>query len=173
MRFAEMVKQARQKAGISQGELARQMRTAKRPQGVWATYVGQIEKGEKVPSEEICVKLAEVLNLEINKVLLAVYEARADSEQARALFQKMTRALSDPVIDQLLGAKDTLDPNLLKALSDADLRAALGQEEWRQMVIHSYQNRQKRDILGLLARLEAMNDKQWNGLMGLLESMSL
>ena len=173
MKFAKMVREARRKAELSQGGLARQMRTAKRPEGVWPTYVGQIEKGEKVPSEEICVKLAEVLDLDLDEVLLAAYEARADSEEARNLFERMKRALTDPVINRLLSAREPFDPSLLEALADADLRAALAQPEWRQIFIRSYQVRKKRDIPGLLDRLEAMNDKQWNGLMGLLEGMGI
>jgi transcriptional regulator with XRE-family HTH domain len=61
MRFADMIKDARLDERISQRALAEQLKTAQKPDGVWATYVGQIEKGEKVPSDEVCVKLAEVL----------------------------------------------------------------------------------------------------------------
>ena len=85
MKFAELIREARKKVGLSQGGLAQQMRTAKRPEGVWPTYVGQIEKGEKVPSEEMCVRLAKVLELDTTEILLAAYEARADSEEARDL----------------------------------------------------------------------------------------
>jgi transcriptional regulator with XRE-family HTH domain len=173
MKFAEMVKEARQKAGLSQGGLAQQMRTAKRPEGVWPTYVGQIEKGEKVPSEEICVKLAEVLALDLDELLLAAYESRADSEEARVFLQKMKRALTDPVISRLLADEAPLDPTLLDILADPALRAVLAQEEWRQVLSRTARSRKKRDLPGLLARLEAMNDKQWNGLLGLLDGMGL
>lgn len=173
MTFAEMIKEARQKASLSQGRLAQQLRTARRPEGVWPTYIGQIEKGEKVPSEEVCVKLAEVLELDLTEMLLAAYEARADSDEARGLFLEMRRALTDPVIRRLLSAKEPLDPGILEALADADLCEALAHEKWRQALIRSYRARKKRDIPGLLVRIEAMNDKQWAGLMSILEGMGM
>ena len=65
MQFAEIVKEARLQARLSQRGLAEQLTTAQKPDGVWATYVGQIEKGDKVPSDEVCIKLAEVLQLDL------------------------------------------------------------------------------------------------------------
>ena len=44
LQFAGMVKEAK-KVGLSQAKLGKKI-------GVWNTYVGQIEKGEKVPSDE-------------------------------------------------------------------------------------------------------------------------
>ena len=55
MPFSDMIKDARLNARISQRALAEQLKTTQKPEGVWATYVGQIEKGEKVPSDEVCV----------------------------------------------------------------------------------------------------------------------
>ena len=75
MQFAEMIKGARLQTRLSQRGLAEQLITAQKPEGVWATYIGQIEKGEKVPSDEVCIKLAEVLELDSSEVLLAAYEA--------------------------------------------------------------------------------------------------
>jgi len=173
MKFADMIKEARKEARLSQGALAQRMRTAKKPEGVWPTYVGQIEKGEKVPSEEMCVRLAEVLELDPTEVLLAAYEARVDSDQARDLFHKMRRALTDPIIQRLLSTKDPLDPGLMQALADPEIREALSQEVWRRTFARSYRVRKKRDISGLLTLIEAMNDKQWTGLMNILEGMGL
>ena len=92
MQFAEMIKGARLQTRLSQRGLAEQLITAQKPEGVWATYIGQIEKGEKVPSDEVCIKLAEVLELDSSEVLLAAYEAKAGSEEGRALFAKMARS---------------------------------------------------------------------------------
>ena len=69
MPFSDMIKDARLNARISQRALAEQLKTTQKPEGVWAPYVGQIEKGEKVPSDEVCVKLAEVLKLDTTRVL--------------------------------------------------------------------------------------------------------
>lgn len=164
MNFAEMIKEARKKTNLSQGKLARQVRTSKRPEGVWPTYVGQIEKGEKVPSDEICIKLAEVLELDSTEVLLAALEARSDSVETRNLCQKMRSALTDPVINHLLSAEESLDPALLEALGDP---------RWRHFFTSAYLAREKRDIPALMERLDAMNSKQWDGLMSILEGMGL
>jgi transcriptional regulator with XRE-family HTH domain len=173
MEFAAIVKRARQAARLSQRELAEQLKTTQKPEGVWATYVGQIEKGEKVPSDEVCLKLAEVLELDTQEVLLAAYQARTDSEEARILFKKMDRVLTDPVVNRLLSTEKSLDPHILEALADGDVRAALSTAEWQQMLGWAYRMRKKRDILSLLALVEAMNDKQWEGLMSILEGMGL
>ncbi len=75
--------------------------------------MGQIEKGEKVPSDEKVVKLAEVLNLNTDQVLLVAYKSRADSNEAKDLFFKMEIALADPVLQRLLSAREGLDQGVL------------------------------------------------------------
>ena len=134
MQFAEIVKEARLQAHLSQQRLAEQLVTARRPKGVWATYIGQIEKGEKVPSDEVCIKLAEVLELDTNTVLIAAYEAKASSEEGRALYGKMMRSLSDPVVNKLLSSKEPLDPALLGLLSNPEIVALLGDQSWLEAV---------------------------------------
>ena len=124
MQFAEIVKEARLQARLSQRGLAEQLTTAQKPEGVWATYVGQIEKGDKVPSDEVCIKLAEVLELDPDVVLLAAYQAKASSQEGRDLFAKMARSLTDPVVNQLLASEEPLAPSVLEALADADTRCA-------------------------------------------------
>ena len=114
MQFAEIVKEARLQARLSQRGLAEQLTTAQKPEGVWATYVGQIEKGDKVPSDEVCIKLAEVLELDPDVVLLAAYQAKASSQEGRDLFAKMARcSLTDPVVNQLLASAEPLAPSVL------------------------------------------------------------
>ena len=49
MQFAEIVNEARLQAHLCQRGLAEQLTTAQKPEGVCATYVGQIEKGDKSP----------------------------------------------------------------------------------------------------------------------------
>ena len=175
MRFADMIKDARLDERISQRALAEQLKTAQKPDGVWATYVGQIEKREKVPSDEVCVKLAEVLKLDTTRILLAAYEARAvDSPPpARALFSLMERALTDPVVSQLLSTEAPFDPTVLQALSNSDLSAGLSDPTWVDAFARIYRAGKKRDVVGLIKLVEAMNDKQWKGLMAMLESMGL
>ncbi len=175
MPFADMIKDARLGARISQRALAEQLKTAQKPEGVWATYVGQIEKGEKVPSDEVCVKLAEVLKLDTTRVLLAAYEARAADSPApaRALFALMERALTDAVVSQLLETDAPFDPNVLDALGRPGIAAGLSDSNWVDAFERCYEVGKKRNVPGLIKLVEAMSDKQWNGLMAMLESMGL
>lgn len=174
--FSTLVREARLSQELSQRQLGEKLQTTQRPRGVYNTYVGQIEKGEKVPSIEVCVKLAEVLNIEVNELLLAAYEARTDSaesEEARALFRRMRRALSDPLIQALLVDEGAFDSATLKALDDPGIRGALADESWRRAISQCYSSRKNRDIAKLLAFAQSMNDKQWNGIMAMLEGMGL
>ena len=173
MQFAEMIKEARLQAHLSQQGLAEQLVTARRPKGVWATYIGQIEKGEKVPSDEVCLKLAEVLELDSNRVLIAAYEAKASSEEGRVLYGKMMRSLLDPVVNKLLSSEEPLDPALLGVLSNPEILALLGDQPWLEGVIRARNKQQERDVLGLLALVEAMDDKQWDMIMGIIGTWNL
>ena len=168
MQFAEMIKEARLQAQLSQQRLADQLVTARKPEGVWATYIGQIEKGEKVPSDEVCIKLAEVLELDSNTVLIAAYEAKASSEEGRALYGKMMRSLSDPVVNKLLSSEEPLDPALLGVLSNPAIAALLEDQPWLEAVVRARKKQKERDVLGLLALVEAMDDKQWDMIMGII-----
>ena len=162
--------------GQSQRQLGEKLKTTQRPRGVYNTYVGQIEKGEKVPSLDVCVKLAEVLELDVNELLLAAYEARtesAESDDARLLFSNMRRALTDPLIKALLAEDKGFDANVLKALTDPGIRGALSDERWQQAISQCYASQKNRDIARLLAFVQVMNDRQWNGIMAMLEGMGL
>ncbi len=173
MQFAEMIKEARLQAKLSQQRLADQLVTARKPEGVWATYIGQIEKGEKVPSDEVCIKLAEVLELDSNIVLIAAYEAKASSEEGRALYGKMMRSLSDPVVNKLLSSEEPLDPALLGVLSNPEIAVLLGDQPWLEAVVRARKNQKERDVLGLLEKVEAMNDTQWDTIMGIIATWDL
>ena len=173
MQFAEMIKEARLQAQLSQQRLAEQLVTARRPKGVWATYIGQIEKGEKVPSDEVCIKLAEVLELDSNTVLIAAYEAKASSEEGRALYGKMMRSLSDPVVNKLLSSEEPLDPALLGVLSNPEIVTLLGDQPWLEAVTRARKKQKERDVLGLLALVEAMDDQQWTMIRGIIDTWDL
>ena len=73
MNIAELVRTARMDHKLSQKALAKQISTTTKPNGVWATYVGQIEKGEKVPSDDVCVELARILGLDRDLVLSLIH----------------------------------------------------------------------------------------------------
>ena len=165
-KFADAIRQARIKRHLSQRQLGEEI-------GVWNTYVGQWEKGEKIPADEKIVKLAEVLELDTDELLLAAYEAKAASAEASALFKKMKRALTDQVFQRLLSADEPLDPALLEALADENIRGALQEKGWSEMLSRSYRIRSKRDIPVLLALVEAMSDKQWTAMMTMLGAMGI
>ena len=168
MGFADLIKNARKRLQLSQARLGGEI-------GVWNTYVGQIEKGEKVPSDEVVIKLARVLELDLSDLLLAAYKAKADSAEAQNLFARMETALSDPVLQQFVSSSNPLDPGVLAALGDEDIRAALTQENWRDSFSRCYRvnRRKKRDIQALLLLVESMNDKQYSAMMNLLDAMEL
>jgi transcriptional regulator with XRE-family HTH domain len=176
MHFADLIRDARIKKRLSQRQLGEQILTPGRPKGIWNTYIGQIEKGDKIPSDEICKKFAEVLELDLTQVLLAAYEARVEltgSDEAIGLFQKMRLVLNDPVVQRLLDAEDTIDPQILEALTSTDIRKILAEENWRELLVRCYRLRSKRNVLALLALVESMTDKQWKGLISMLDAMGL
>ncbi len=176
MRFADLIRDARIKKRLSQRQLGEQILTPGRPKGIWNTYIGQIEKGDKIPSDEICKKFAEVLELDLTQVLLAAYEARVEltgSDEAIGLFRKMRLVLNDPVVQRLLDSEDTIDPQILEALTSTDIRKILGEESWRELLVRCYRLKSKRNILALLTLVESMSDKQWKGLISMLDAMGL
>ena len=172
MQFAEMIKKGRKQADLSQRGLAKLLISSKKPDGVWATYVGQIEKGEKIPSDDVCTKLAEVLHLDSDMVLFAAYQAKAGSKEERNLFMKMAQLMGDPVVNQL-ASKEPLEPNLLEALADAEVRSLLNDKPWVSATIRARKARKNREILKLLPIVEAINDKQWRAIKQILETMKL
>ena len=168
MEFADIIKKARKRLRLSQAGLGGEI-------GVWNTYVGQIEKGEKVPSDEVVIKLANVLDLDLNELLLSAYKAKADSAEAQGLFTRIETALNDPVLQTIVSSSSPLDPEVLAALGDENIRAALAEETWRACFSRCYRvnSGQKRDIQALLLLVESMNDKQYSAMMNLLEAMEL
>lgn len=173
MQLAEMVLAARKAKGLSQGMVASQLTTKKKPRGVWPTYVGQIEKGEKVPSDEVCLKLAEVLSLEVKQVLLAAYSARAESAEAAALFLEATESLALAASTPRSGqqAEQPLSAELRRILGDPEFREALAQPRLQALLLQIARAGGGRDFARVLSRLQAMDDRQWISLLNILEAM--
>jgi len=157
--FGEIIRRARE-GRFSQKELGNQI-------GVWDTYIGQIEKGEKIPSDDICMGLAKVLELDGRSLLLTAYRERA-SGQARDLFDRMERILSDPVVDRILSRKELVDLELLDVLEDETLREALRSPVWQKVFLRSYQMKD-RNIPNLIESVEKMTDRQWEALLNMME----
>ena len=161
--FGKMIAAARRDAKLSQRALAEQLITKQKPTGVWGTYIGQIEKGDKIPSDEVCLLLSTALDLDPDVVLLAAYRSRANSDAGKALFAMMERSLTDPMVRELLGSERPLAP-ILEILAD---------QRWIKAITRARKLQKKRDILATLRDLEAMNDKQWEATRVVIQTMDL
>ena len=62
---------------------------------------------------------------------------------------------------------------MLDALGRPEIAAGLSDPHWRDTFERSYRVGKKRNLPELIKLVEAMNEKQWNGLMAMLESMGL
>ena len=160
--FSDKIGEARRRLGMSQRELGAQIRTPRRPNGVWNTYVGQIEKGDKVPSDEVVLKLAEVLRLNGAEVLLAAYRARTESGDVRALFAQVEAALH-----QVSGAEPA------KAVSSADETASFSADEaWVSKLTMILNKRRAPEIARLLSSVVGLNERQWRAAEQTLETLA-
>ncbi len=166
MQLATMVHAARRARGLSQGAVAQRLTTPSKPNGVWPTYVGQIEKGEKVPSDELCLRLADVLGLDGQQVLLAAYADRVGATPAGVLFdQARQRLAGSPPSGAAPASQATAWP------TDPEVRRALDQPGIRALLVALAQTPPDRDYAGVVRRLQALDDRHWAGLLNLLEAM--
>ncbi len=62
-KFGAKLRLLRQRRGLSQGELAAMI-------GVNQTYVGKMERGEKIPNVAMVLKIADVLGVTPNQMML-------------------------------------------------------------------------------------------------------
>lgn len=156
MRFGEMIKRAR-KGRFSQQTLGERI-------GVWGTYIGQIEKGERVPSDERCLQLAEALELDPQRLLIAAYRERAQTKEAERLFGLMEQLMTDPVISQILNDRSLLDPNIVKAIQKPGIRRALKNAQWRE-ALETGAAMSGRDIPALIHLIQKIAPQQWEALL--------
>jgi transcriptional regulator with XRE-family HTH domain len=77
-KLKDVIKKGRQKKKYSQAKLGKLT-------GVWGTYIGQIEKGVRKPSDEVCKKLAEELDLDLKTLLILTLKERAEISESKEL----------------------------------------------------------------------------------------
>jgi transcriptional regulator with XRE-family HTH domain len=101
--FGEVIRRAREAAGLNQKQLAKACRT------ISPMYISQIEKGTRHPSVKVCRLLANALELDEQKLLLLAHQSRAPNE----IKDLLTRERSEPYGDKI----DNRFKNLLKAVN--------------------------------------------------------
>lgn len=95
-RLKDIIKKARKSKGYSQAQLGKLVKS-------WGTYIGQIEKGDRTPSDEKCKDLAKVLDLDLKGLLLLAMRERADIPEAKKLLDVSHMLITDAVILELMG----------------------------------------------------------------------
>ncbi len=98
------------------------------------------------------------------------YKERS-SGPARKLFEQINRIMNDPIVEYLLSQKEILDPQILEALKEPDMRNALKNSKWRKVFLKSYQMEDK-DIPILIETVEKMNDRQWGAMLNMMEVLT-
>jgi transcriptional regulator with XRE-family HTH domain len=158
----ETIKRGREHLNISQKELGRRV-------GVWDTYIGQIEKGEKIPSDELCLKIAQALELKGQDLLLCAYIERTSGE-TRALFEQMRQVLGDPVFGYFKRL-NLAGVDLLEAFDDPDFTAAIRDPKWRRAFVEGFRNKEDKDLLGLIEAVGKMKKAHWEALVNMVKAL--
>ncbi|MFH1139924.1 MAG: S24 family peptidase [Pseudomonadota bacterium] len=86
--FSQQIKQARQRLGYSQTSLAKKA-------GLSLTYLRLIEDGERVPSEDFVLRLAEALGLNRVSLVLAALAEKAPDPRSRGIYETMVYFLEN------------------------------------------------------------------------------
>tara|TARA_B100001250_G_scaffold414613_1_gene454654 strand:- start:7265 stop:7768 length:504 start_codon:yes stop_codon:yes gene_type:complete len=95
--FGSLIALRRKELNLSQRALAQKITTESKPGGVWSTYIGQVEKGDRVPSSEVCEALAEILQLNPLLLLALVYKFKASTSAEFELAEILIAAASSTV----------------------------------------------------------------------------
>jgi transcriptional regulator with XRE-family HTH domain len=94
-RLKEVIKNARVGKKYSQTQLGQLT-------GVWGTYIGQIEKGVRKPSDEVCKKLATALDLDWRCLQILTLIERAETRDSKQLLSIVYKILKEPVVAGLM-----------------------------------------------------------------------
>lgn len=154
------IRQNREQLKMSQKELGQRV-------GVWDTYIGQIEKGEKIPSDELCLKIAQTLDLNGKDLLLCSYIERTDGEP-RELFEQMRQFLNDPFFGYFK-RMNQIGTEILEAFDDPDFMTAIRDPNWRKAFVEGFRLKEDRDLLGLIEAVGKMKKVQWEALVNMVK----
>ncbi len=158
MRFGKIIKHARN-GRFSQRALGKSI-------GVWDTYIGQIEKGERIPSDDRCQLLAKALDLDPQRLLFSAYKERAQkTPEGRKLFTQMEKLMTDPVISQVIANPRMLNAGIVKALQSPDIRKVLKNKQWCE-ALKASASTTDRDIPELIKIITHIPPQQWQALLG-------
>ena len=94
--FGSLVAQRRKELNLSQRALAQKITTKSKPGGVWSTYIGQVEKGDRVPSSQVCEAMAEILQLNPLLLLALVYKFKASTAAEFEVVKILINAVGSP-----------------------------------------------------------------------------
>ena len=94
-RLKDLIKRARKSKGYSLNQLGKLV-------GTWGTYIGQIEKGDRTPSDSVSKKLALALDLDLREVIILVLRERADISESKRLLDVVHKLVTDPVVIELM-----------------------------------------------------------------------
>lgn len=173
MEFGRIIRACRHRAGLSQNQLAEALSTTSRPDGVWSTYIGQIEKGQKVPSEELCLKLAEVLDIDFTYLFLLACQDRAETTEAKRLVQLLLRTGNDHNLSVLIAELQNL---VVSTGNQGQLPCPLGglQTPPLDQLIHCLcKNRRIGHLTVVIEQLEDFDDADWDCLESVLSDAFL
>ena len=81
-RLSQMIRDKRKELSISQEKLAEMM-------GVTPSFVGQVERGESLPSVETLFAFVRFLNLDVNSLFFGVVYSKQEIEEVCNLAQQM------------------------------------------------------------------------------------
>ena len=158
MRFGEIIKSARS-GRFSQQALGEII-------GVWGTYIYQLEKGERIPSDDVCTNLAKALDLDPQLLLFLAYKERAQkTPDGRRLFAQMEKLMTDPVISQVIANPKVLDAGIVKALQSPNIRKVIKNKQWCE-ALNASASTTDRDIPELIKIITQIPIQQWQALLG-------
>lgn len=81
-RLSQMIRDKRKELSISQEKLAEMM-------GVTPSFVGQVERGESLPSVETLFAFVRCLNLDVNSLFYGIMDSQKDIDEICNLAQQM------------------------------------------------------------------------------------